>query len=111
MKNTTIRISSSLLEEIKAVKELLGGGTYEDVLAGLVKTELMKTYAYINAGYVGVGAVVSHRGGGPLVIKTVEKGLVVFNDNSYVLNGGNTCHELVVLSDNYEDYECGIIPG
>lgn len=105
MKNTTIRISSELLDNIKLTKSVLGGSTYEDVLAKLVKNELMKTFAYTDSGYLPVGAVVTLSNKKPLVITQVDKDRVLFSNQSSLINGSAFCRKLVLLARSVDTYE------
>jgi hypothetical protein len=49
--------------------------------------------------------VVASNDGKPLVIKDVTDGKVIFNDNTYVINGGSTCYGLNFLADSVQDYD------
>lgn len=102
MKNTTIRISGKLLNDIKQLKDFTGLSTYEDVLNAIVKKELRKTHAFTKDGYLPVGAVVKDKGK-LLVIKSIIGDKVVFDDYSYAMNGGSTVYELSLVAMSLED--------
>lgn len=110
MKSTTIRVSESLLRDLKFLKEIRKKGTYEDVLASLIQTELRKDHAITREGYLPIGAVVKDEGN-LLVIKDIQGNKVIFDDNSCAINGGQTVYELVLVSLTVENCKEGRVHG
>lgn len=104
MKNTTIRISETLLDNIKLLKATTNESTYENLLSKIVKSELKKSYAYTKNGYLGVGTVVKDKDT-VLVIKEVTQDKVVFNDGTSAINGSATVYNLDFLSDTISQYK------
>ena len=98
-----------LLKSIKAIKGKAGSGS--NLVHSLVKAELRKTHALTKSGYVTVGAVMKGPEGKPVVIKYVGVDMVVFSDNTHVINGGVACAAMELLADNVETFEGGLING
>ena len=107
MKKSMMRVSEDFLVLLRVLKDEYGAASYEGVLEDLVTSRLKETRACTAEGYLAVGTVVADRSGAPLVIKEVVNGMVVFNDNSRVVNGGGFCMELSVLADTVGEYDGG----
>jgi hypothetical protein len=106
MGNTTIRVSSELLDNIKLLKDTTQVKAYEEVLQHLVKQELKKYYVRTKLGRVQAGAVVNARGV-VLVITKVTPERVFFDDGSYALNGGKYTYDLELVAESVEEYAGG----
>jgi hypothetical protein len=106
MKNTTIRISGELLQNLKLLKAEHMAVTYEDLLMKVVRKELEKCFALTQDGYLAVGTVVKD-GDEVLVIDSIDRGEVRFSDGSFALNGGRAVRKLTHLADSLQEYEGG----
>lgn len=104
--NTTIRISSELLENLKLLKTTTQTKTYEEALRHLVKQELKKYFVRTKGGCVQAGAVVNARGV-LLVITKVTPERVFFDDGSYAFNGGKYTYDLELVATSVEEYDGG----
>lgn len=110
MKNTTIRVSDGLLDDIRLLKSLKEMGTYEELLHSMVKAELRQSCAYTADGYLPVGTVVEYEGS-TLVIKAIVGNKVMFEEGSWAFNGSKAVYDLKFLADSVEVYSGGIING
>lgn len=112
MSGSMMRVTSELQKDIKLLKEVKAAkgklGTHSDLIHDLVKTELRKTRAYTEDGYLAEGAVVLGPVFKPVVIKSIGNDKVVFSDDTYVINGGTACYNLKLLSENVEEFEEGL---
>jgi hypothetical protein len=115
LKMSMMRVSSELVEDIKLLKLIksFSGklGTHNNIVHSLVKAELKKTHAHTKNGYISEGSVVIGPSGKPVVIDTVSKDIVTFNDKTYVINGGLACYSMELLADNVEEFGGGLIDG
>lgn len=111
MANPMMRATSRLLEDLKLLKDIRTTkgktGTYASLVQDLVSAELRKTHANTKSGYLPVGTVVFGPNDRLLVIKDVVNGTVVFNDGTFVLNGGEACFDLLWLAASIADYAGG----
>lgn len=104
--NTTIRISSDLLNNLKLLKSTTQAKTYEEVINALVKQELKKSFVRTKLGRIQAGAVVSARGT-LLVITDITPERVFFDDGSYAFNGGKYTYDLELVATSVEEYDGG----
>jgi hypothetical protein len=107
MKNTTIRVSDALLDDIRILKKHKGLSTYEELLQVMVRAELKKDHAYTADGYLSAGMVVEYEGSS-LVIKSIVDNKVVFEEGSYAFNGSKAVYDLKFLADSVETYTGGL---
>lgn len=105
MTASMIRVGEELLDDLKLIKEVRKAPSYQSVIKELVHEELKTTHAYTKEGYLPIGCVVSSHDGKPLVVKSIADGKVIFNDNTYVINGGTACYSLNFLADCIEEYD------
>ena len=106
MASSMIRVSEELIDDLKLLKELHKAPSYQLVIKDLVHEALKTSHAFTKEGYLPAGCVVASHDGKPLVIKGVTDGKVIFNDNTYVINGGATCYSLNFLAGD-RDWETG----
>lgn len=104
--NTTIRISSDLLNNLKLLKSTTQAKTYEEVINTLVKQELKKHFVRTKLGRIQAGAVVSARGT-LLVITDITPERVFFDDGSYAFNGGKYTYDLELVATSVDEYDGG----
>lgn len=113
MSNSMMRVTGELLEDVKLLKEVKAAkgklGTHNKILHELVKTELRKTHAQTQDGYLAEGVVVLGPAGKPVVIRAVRKNEVVFNDDTYIINGSVACVNLKLLANSIEEFEGGAV--
>jgi len=100
MKDKMMRVTGELLDNLKTLKSIIGSAPYSDIIQDLVHEKLLKVTAFTSNGYLPIGTVVEDVEGTVLVIDSITDGKVIFNDFSWVLNGGSTCMALKKLSDN-----------
>ena len=110
-KGSMMRVSSELLGELKVLKDYYkssGKSVSNGELAQLlVREELKNSHVKTQDGYAGEGTVVMGPDNSPLVIMAIEKGKVTFSDNSCLVNGSKTCHELRWLADSVAEFSGG----
>jgi len=105
----TIRVKESTADRLRILKDSLSAGTYDTIISDLVDKELKLTHAYTEDGYLPIGAVVLGPANVPLVIKSIQNGKVIFDDNTYLINGSKVCYTLRLLSYNVNDYDGGLM--
>jgi hypothetical protein len=106
MSVVSIKVSDSILEDLKLLKKIKKSHSYGVLINELVHKELLKTHAFSADGYLPIGSVVKYRKN-VLVITHIVDMKVIFNDHSYVLNEGGYCWELELLTNCVEDYDEG----
>ena len=104
--STTIRISDIFLDDLKLLKSVTQVGTYEKLLAKLVKQESKRFFVHTKEGRISAGAVVRARGV-LLVITRVTPERVFFDDGSYAFNGGKYVYDLELVAESVEEYDGG----
>lgn len=111
-KGSMMRVSDKLVEDLKLLKEVksLKGklGTHSNLVHNLIKAELRKTHADTQDGFLAEGCVVLGPSDNPVVIKSVGKSKVVFNDDTYMINGSPACTELELLAESIEEFNGGV---
>lgn len=100
-----MRVTGKVLDNLKTLKGIIGNAPYSDIIHELVHKRLLEDAAYTKNGYLPVGTVVRDMEGTTLVIKSISDGKVIFNDYSYVLNGGGDCWNLDKLSNTVAGYK------
>jgi mannose-1-phosphate guanylyltransferase len=112
-KSSMMRVSAELVEDLKLLKLIKSCkgklGTHSSLVHNLVTAELRKTHAYTKNGYIDEGCVVRGPSGKPVVIKAVSQDTVVFNDGTYVINGGIACYAMELLADSVKEFSGGLI--
>ena len=104
MKDKMMRVTSGVLDKLKVLKGVIGNAPYSDIIGDLVHKELLKHTAFTKDGYLPIGTVVRDMDGIDLVIKSVTQDKVIFNDFSYVINGGGACWKLTKLGDTVAEH-------
>lgn len=106
-----MRVTAELVEDLKLLKEVKSAkgklGTHSSLVHNLVKAELKKTHADTRDGYLAEGSVVLGPANKPLVIKSIRKNEVVFNNDMFVINGSVACFNLKLLAKTVEEFDGG----
>ena len=107
MGESMIRVKKPQLQELKILKDLYKTkvGSNSELLQLLVSKELRNYTVKTQDGYLCEGAVVLGVSKKPVVITHISSSKVVFSDNSCLINGSKTCHNLKLLAKCVEEFE------